>query len=85
MVNTAQQIGGSLGTALLNTAAAGATAGYLALHTLAPRAAGLVYGFSVATAWGVAILLLGAVAAALLINAPRPNPVRDRGDVLHGA
>jgi EmrB/QacA subfamily drug resistance transporter len=73
MVNTAQQIGGSLGTALLNTAAAGATAGYLALHTLAPRAAGLVYGFSVATAWGVAILLLGAVAAALLINAPRPG------------
>jgi predicted MFS family arabinose efflux permease len=77
MVNTAQQIGGSLGTALLNTAAAGATASYLALHTLAPRAAGLVYGFSVATAWGVAILLLGAVAAALLINAPRPAPVRD--------
>jgi hypothetical protein len=33
-----------------------------------------VYGFSVATAWGVAILLLGAVAAALLINAPRPTP-----------
>jgi hypothetical protein len=58
----------------LNTAAAGATAGYLALHTLAPRAVGLVYGFSVATAWGVAILLLGAVAAAVLINAPRPAP-----------
>jgi len=31
-----------------------------------------VYGFSVATEWGVAILLLGAVAAALLINASRP-------------
>jgi EmrB/QacA subfamily drug resistance transporter len=76
-VNTAQQIGGSLGTALLNTAATSATASYLALHTVAPRAAGLVYGFSVATAWGVAILLLGAVAAALLINAPRPAPVRD--------
>jgi EmrB/QacA subfamily drug resistance transporter len=74
MVNTANQIGGSLGTAVLNTAAAGATASYLALHTLAPRTAGLVYGFSVATAWGVAILLVGAVAAALLINAPRPAP-----------
>jgi predicted MFS family arabinose efflux permease len=72
MVNTANQIGGSLGTALLNTAATSATAGYLALHTLAPRIAGLVYGFSVATAWGVAILLLGAVAAGVLINAPRP-------------
>jgi EmrB/QacA subfamily drug resistance transporter len=73
-VNTASQIGGSLGTALLNTAATSATASYLALHALAPRAAGLVYGFSVATAWGVAILLLGALAAALLINAPRPAP-----------
>ena len=71
-VNTAQQIGGSLGTALLNTAATSATASYLALHTHAPRVVGLVYGFSVATACGVAILLLGAVAAALLINAPRP-------------
>jgi hypothetical protein len=73
-VNTASQIGGSLGTALLNTSATSATASYLALHALAPRAAGLVYGFSVATAWGVAILLLGALAAAVLINAPRPAP-----------
>jgi EmrB/QacA subfamily drug resistance transporter len=73
MVNTAQQIGGSLGTALLNTAAISATAGYLAVHTLAPRAAGLVYGFSVATTWGVVILLAGALAAVALIHAPRPS------------
>ena len=74
MVNTAQQIGGSLGTAVLNTVATSATASYLALHAFAPRVAGLVHGFSEATAWGVAILVLGAVAAALLINAPRPIP-----------
>jgi EmrB/QacA subfamily drug resistance transporter len=71
-VNTAQQVGGSLGTALLNTIAASATAGYLATHGLSQRADALVHGYSVATEWGTAILILGAVAAAVLINAPRP-------------
>jgi MFS family permease len=71
-VNTAQQVGGSLGTALLNTVAAGATAGYLATHALGQRAEALVHGYSMATEWGTAILVLGAVAAAVLINAPRP-------------
>lgn len=66
-VNTAQQIGGSLGAAVLNTIAITATAGYVG-----PRAAALVHGFSAATAWGVAILVLGALVAAVLINAPRP-------------
>src|SRR5439155_155812 len=50
-VNTAQQIGGSLGTALLNSIAISATAAYAG-----PRAAALVHGFSVATGWGVVIL-----------------------------
>ena len=67
-VNTAQQIGGSLGTALLNSIAISATAAYAG-----PRAAALVHGFSVATGWGVAILLAGAIAAAALINAARPR------------
>lgn len=70
-VNTAQQIGGSLGTALLNTIAIGATAAYAG-----PRATAIVHGFSVATAWGVGILLAGAVAAAVLINAKRPTSHR---------
>jgi len=67
-VNTAQQIGGSLGTALLNTIAISATAGYVGA-----RAAAIVHGFSAATAWGVAILVLGALVAGILINAPRPT------------
>jgi EmrB/QacA subfamily drug resistance transporter len=71
-VNTAQQIGASLGTALLNTVATSATAAYLATHSLGHHAEALVQGFSVATEWGTAILVLGAVAAAVLIKAPRP-------------
>jgi EmrB/QacA subfamily drug resistance transporter len=73
MVNTAQQVGGSLGTVLLNTIAASATAAYLAAHAGAPAAA-LVHGYAVAMAYGAAILVVGAIAAGALINAGRPAP-----------
>jgi EmrB/QacA subfamily drug resistance transporter len=69
-VGTFQQIGGSLGVAVLNTIAASATAAYLAVNSNGRlRVEAIVHGYSVATAWGVAILLLGAVVAAVLINA----------------
>jgi hypothetical protein len=69
-VGTFQQIGGSLGVAVLNTIAASATAAYLAVNSNGRlRVEAIVHGYSVATAWGVAILLVGAVVAAVLINA----------------
>ena len=40
-LNTAQQVGGSIGTALLNTIAVSATAGYITAHHLPPAAAAL--------------------------------------------
>jgi EmrB/QacA subfamily drug resistance transporter len=67
-VNAAQQIGASLGIAVLNTVAAGTTAAFVG-----PRADALVHGFSVATACGASILVLAAAVAAVLINAPRPQ------------
>ena len=74
-VNAATQIGASLGTAILNTIAAGATAAYLA--GLRPSAAvlnqGLVRGYAVATAWAAGVLVLGAITTAILINARRPG------------
>jgi len=70
-VNTASQIGASLGTALLNTIAAGATVAYLASHGRSLAAQALVHGYSSATVWGTAILVLGAVLSAVLINAGR--------------
>jgi hypothetical protein len=36
------------------------------------RVQAIVHGYSVATEWGVAILILGAIVAAVLINAGRP-------------
>ena len=52
LVNTTQQIGGSLGTALLNTLAATATASYIVAHGAAATQAGVVHGFAVAFAVG---------------------------------
>ena len=69
MVNTTQQVGASLGAALLNTIAATATANYLASHgaRLAPNA--VVHGFSVAFALGAIIVAVGAIASFVLVNA----------------
>jgi EmrB/QacA subfamily drug resistance transporter len=68
MVNTTQQVGGSLGTALLNTVAATATASYIRANGPASVPAGLVHGYSVALAVGAGFLVAAAVAAALLVT-----------------
>jgi EmrB/QacA subfamily drug resistance transporter len=72
-VNTAQQVGGSLGTALLNTIAANATASYLDAHGHNPAAtlAGTVHGYNVGNTWGAGILAVAGVLALILINAPK--------------
>ncbi len=70
--SAAGQLGASLGAALLNTIAAAATASYLAAHATASSAAGTVHGFTVAMAWGVAILLAAAVPIAVFVNAKAP-------------
>jgi predicted MFS family arabinose efflux permease len=80
-VNTASQIGASIGTALLNTIAASATVAYFSVHGLgsAGRAAGLVHGYSVATAWGTGVFILAAVIVAVMVNAGKPSA---RGETL---
>jgi MFS family permease len=71
LVNTSQQVGGSIGTALLNTLAATAATDYVATHlpptaTVAAEAA--VHSYSVAYRWGAGIFAFGAVLAALLFK-----------------
>jgi hypothetical protein len=66
LLNTTQQIGGSLGTALLNTLYASAVTGYVVSHAgpgVDPQqlqADALVHGYHVAFFWG-AVLLAGAL------------------------
>ena len=69
--NTSQQIGASVGTALLNTLAASATASYLAVHGHSPAtvAAATVHGFASASAWAAGSLALGALVGGVLIDA----------------
>ncbi|MFG2822117.1 MFS transporter [Kitasatospora sp. NPDC048365] len=78
MVNTSQQVGGAIGTALLNTIATSATTTYLAAHHTGPQqlvqAQGMVHGFSTAIYWSFGILILAGVVAFTFINAGRPEP-----------
>ncbi|MDH6112788.1 EmrB/QacA subfamily drug resistance transporter [Kitasatospora sp. MAP12-15] len=75
-INSAQQVGGSIGTALLNTIAASATTAYLVgrnagSHAVQNTAA--VHGYTVATTVALGILLFAAVLAFFMVN-HRPSP-----------
>ncbi|MFI6401753.1 MFS transporter [Streptomyces sp. NPDC050548] len=78
-VNTSQQVGGSIGTALLNTIATTSSAAYLAahLHTPAQKAQitseGIVHGYTVAIWWAVAVMLLAGLVAGLMVTARAPK------------
>ncbi|MFF4574069.1 MFS transporter [Streptomyces sp. NPDC001410] len=78
-VNTAQQVGGSIGTALLNTIATTSTTAYLAahLHSPADKATvvpeGVVHGYTVAIWWAAGIMLLAGLVAGLLVTAKAPG------------
>jgi predicted MFS family arabinose efflux permease len=84
-INTGQQLGGSIGTSLLNTIYASAVTSYTASH-LTPATAvhgrpgpqltavALVHGYTVAFWWSAAILAAGAIIAlALFRNGPLPR------------
>ncbi|CAN5376176.1 MFS transporter [soil metagenome] len=79
LVNTTQQVGGSLGTALLNTIAATAAVNYIAIHGAAKTAEGLVHGYTVAFTWGLGALILAAVISLVLVTKQRP-PAEVEGD-----
>ncbi|MGI8751669.1 MAG: MFS transporter [Acidimicrobiales bacterium] len=68
MVNTTQQVGGAVGTAVLNTVAATATATYLRSHGAGAALAGSVHGFTVAFAVGAAIVAVAVVCVLALIR-----------------
>jgi EmrB/QacA subfamily drug resistance transporter len=72
LVNATQQVGGSLGTALLNTVAASATAGYLAAHR-SPVSAALapVHGYTTGFACSAAVLFIAMLVAVGLVRTSR--------------
>jgi EmrB/QacA subfamily drug resistance transporter len=79
MLNTSQQIGGSLGTALLNTFYASAVTSYLAGHLHSPadlarqQPLAFIHGYHVAFSIGVGLLVASALTIVLMINARRDD------------
>ncbi|MYU04524.1 DHA2 family efflux MFS transporter permease subunit [Streptomyces sp. SID8366] len=82
MVNTSQQVGGAIGTALLNTIAASAKTSYLKDHIAGAvtrpqqQLVGLqsmVHGYSTAIAFAVGILAVASLIAFTFVNAGRPG------------
>ncbi|MBQ0829409.1 MFS transporter [Streptomyces tagetis] len=82
MVNTSQQVGGAIGTALLNTIAASATTSYVAdriggagsePQRQLVRLEGMVHGYTSAIWFAVGILVTAALIALTLVDAGRPG------------
>lgn len=71
LLNTTQQIGGSLGIAVMNTIAASATTAYILEHGADASQAGVVHGFTVAFAVSAAVLGVAAIVSLFFINADR--------------
>ncbi|MBG0854350.1 MFS transporter [Streptomyces spinoverrucosus] len=78
-LNTSQQVGGSIGTALLNTIANTSTAGFLAAHLTdsawpaeVTREA-FVHGYTVANWCAAGLMLVAALVTALLVTARAPK------------
>jgi len=88
MVSTSQQVGGSVGTALLSTLAASASADFVAGRTAAPELLrqAAVEGYVTAFWWAAGLFALGALACGALLRsvvrppvthgAPEPAPAR---------
>jgi EmrB/QacA subfamily drug resistance transporter len=76
MVNTSQQVGGSVGTSLLSTIYGSAVASYVAshLHVTGAAAAATVHGDTVAFSWAAAIFGVGLLLSLLIL--PSRCPIR---------
>jgi predicted MFS family arabinose efflux permease len=75
VVNTAQQVGASLGTALLNAVASSASAAAVHANAALSRPEALARGYHAAALVGALVLLVsGVLAASLIVAGPRPRP-----------
>ncbi|UTI66711.1 MFS transporter [Paraconexibacter antarcticus] len=85
MVNTSQQVGGSVGTALLSTLFASAVTRYTTSHTgdADLRNAATIHGYTTAFWWATAIFVIGLLVAATVLPSSRqpvaqPSPAAPR-------
>ena len=93
MINTSQQVGGSLGTALLNTVAATAAVAHITANKevgiTVPGLAeklypyGMTHGYTVAFTVSAALLFAGAVVLFFFINIGKDSLVETEGVIAH--
>ena len=84
VLNTSQQIGGSLGAALLNTLAISSTAAYAQSHNVtAQDPVAAVHGFSTTFIYGAGFLFLAALVTAVMINVGKGSLSESEGVVVH--
>jgi hypothetical protein len=79
LVNTGQQVGGSIGTALLSTLAASAAGAYASTHQAAADVAAqaAVHGYTAAFTWAAGVFAVGALMAWLLLPSDAPDVAPD--------
>lgn len=84
-LNTSQQVGGSIGTALLNTVAAGAVSAYLVGKIASPAnlQAAALHSYTTAFLWSSIIFVAGAIVAGLVLR--RGNLIELAGPPAHQA
>ncbi len=81
-VNTAQQVGGSIGTALLSTLAGNAAVSFMAGKAPSPQLAAeaAVHSYTTAFVWGGWIFVAGAVICGLLLRSGAPARAPEGAD-----
>ncbi|MFI5499314.1 MFS transporter [Nocardia asteroides] len=85
MVNTSQQVGGSIGTALLSTIAASAMTDYVSSHQPGPltMAQGAIESYTTSFWWATATFVLGAVVIGVLMPNKVPAPAEGEPVLAH--
>jgi len=84
VLNTSQQIGGSVGVAFLNTIAASATAAYIIANQLqAPTPDALVAGFHRGFIWAAGILLFAGVIWVVLVTMTKKDMAANDAPMAH--
>ena len=75
MVNTSQQIGGSIGTAVLSTIFTGAVTGYATTHARSPAlpVEAAMHGYTTAFWCSSAVFVVGAVVSAIVFRSGAPQ------------
>ncbi|MBC7303028.1 MAG: MFS transporter [Nocardia sp.] len=85
MVNTSQQVGGSIGTALLSTIAASAMTDYVSSHQPGPLtvAQGAIESYTTSFWWATATFVVGAIVIAVLMPNTVPAPAEGEPVLAH--